>query len=121
MRRAEEVAKRISGSVETKDVVLGDIRSGTDDGLVHVRLRLFHVEGPDGGRVRERAALQELGHEDVLRGEPLQGRGHRDVREAVRVEQPRVRWDILDAFAAAAVEAGRCFLISPMVRPRARD
>lgn len=33
---AEEVAKRISGSVETKDIVLGDTKSGTEEGLVYV-------------------------------------------------------------------------------------
>ena len=42
---AEEVAKRISGSVETKDVILGDIKSGRDDGLVHVQYAALTQRG----------------------------------------------------------------------------
>jgi len=42
---AEEVAKRISGSVETKDVVLGELKSGSDDGLIHVRYAVLTQRG----------------------------------------------------------------------------
>ena len=42
---AEEVVKRISGSVETKDVVLGDLKSGSDDGLIHVQYAALTQRG----------------------------------------------------------------------------
>ena len=42
---AEEVAKRRSGSVETKEVVLGDIKSGTDEGLIYVRYAAMTQRG----------------------------------------------------------------------------
>ena len=42
---AEEVVKRISGSVETKDVVLGELKSGSDDGLIHVQYAVLTQRG----------------------------------------------------------------------------
>lgn len=42
---AEEVAKRISGSVETKDVILGDLKSGNDDGIIHVQYAALTQRG----------------------------------------------------------------------------
>lgn len=42
---AEEVVKRISGSVETKDVVLGELKSGKDEGLVHVQYAALTQRG----------------------------------------------------------------------------
>jgi len=42
---AEEVVKRISGSVETKDVVLGELKSGSDDGLIHVPYAVLTQRG----------------------------------------------------------------------------
>ena len=42
---AEEVVKRISGSVETKDVVLGELKSGSDDGLIHVQYAALTQRG----------------------------------------------------------------------------
>jgi hypothetical protein len=40
---AEEVAKRRSGSVETKDAVLGDIRS--EDGMIYARYAVMTQRG----------------------------------------------------------------------------
>ena len=42
---AEEVVKRISGSVESKDIILGDFKSGTDDGLIHVQYAALTQRG----------------------------------------------------------------------------
>jgi len=42
---AEEVVKRISGSVEAKEIVLGDIRSGKADDLIHVQYAVMTQRG----------------------------------------------------------------------------
>jgi len=42
---AEEVAKRISGSIEAKDIVLGDLKSGKDEGIVHVQYAALTQRG----------------------------------------------------------------------------
>ena len=42
---AEEVAKRTSGSVEAKDVILGELKSGDDEGIVHVRYAAMTQRG----------------------------------------------------------------------------
>jgi len=42
---AEEVAKRISGSVETKNVTIGDLKSGLDEGLIHVQYAALTQRG----------------------------------------------------------------------------
>ena len=42
---AEEVVKRISVSVETKDVILGELKSGSDDGLIHVQYAALTQRG----------------------------------------------------------------------------
>ena len=42
---AEEVVKRISGSVESKDIILGDFKSGKDDGLIHVQYAALTQRG----------------------------------------------------------------------------
>jgi len=41
----EEVVKRISGSVESKDIILGDFKSGKDDGLIHVQYAALTQRG----------------------------------------------------------------------------
>ncbi len=42
---AEEVAKRISGSAEAKEIILGDIRSGNADGLIYVQYAVMTQRG----------------------------------------------------------------------------
>lgn len=42
---AEEVVKRISGSVESKDIILGDFKSDTDDGLIYVQYAALTQRG----------------------------------------------------------------------------
>eukprot|EP00585_Thalassiosira_rotula_P012369 CAMPEP_0196132390 /NCGR_PEP_ID=MMETSP0910-20130528/2036_1 /TAXON_ID=49265 /ORGANISM="Thalassiosira rotula, Strain GSO102" /LENGTH=524 /DNA_ID=CAMNT_0041391997 /DNA_START=104 /DNA_END=1678 /DNA_ORIENTATION=- len=42
---AEEVAKRISGSVESKEIILGDLKSGNDEGIIHVQYAALTQRG----------------------------------------------------------------------------
>ena len=42
---AEEVAKRISGSIQTKETVVGDVRSGKQENLIHIRYAALTQRG----------------------------------------------------------------------------
>lgn len=42
---AEEVAKRIKGSVESKETIVGDVKSGIDEDLIHIRYAALTQRG----------------------------------------------------------------------------
>ncbi len=42
---AEEVAKRISGSIQSKEIVVGDVRSGKHEDLIHIRYAALTQRG----------------------------------------------------------------------------